>query len=111
MDEIREQGAIEICQAWFNHLDRQQEKAVKMQRLAAKARKGPKEAKEAQRELRQMDRQPKVYDGARLRPAVERLLAVAEAADIYRKHMTGEIKPVQACGMDLDDALTALKGE
>ena len=70
--------AIKICRGWLAHLDRQQEKAIKMQQLAAKARKGPEQAKEAQQELRQMDRQPKVYDGARLRPAVEHLIAATE---------------------------------
>ena len=69
------QEAVEICNDWLAHLDRQQEKSIKMQRLAAQARKGPDEAKKAQAELRQMDRQPKVYDGARLRSAVEHLIA------------------------------------
>jgi hypothetical protein len=75
--------AIDICQGWLDHLDRQQEKTIKMQQLAAKARKGPEQAAEAQKEMRQIDRQPKVYDGARLRPAVECLMALAklEASD------------------------------
>ena len=72
------QEAVEICKEWLTHLDRQQEKSTKMQRLAAQARKGPDEAKKAQAELRQMDRQPKVYDGARLRFAVEHLIKDTE---------------------------------
>ncbi len=37
------------------------------------------------------------------------LQAVYETADVYRKHMKGEIKPVQACGIHLDDAIAAVK--
>lgn len=70
------QEAIDICLGWLAHLDRQRVKTIKLQRLAAKARKGPDEAEEARRELRQIDRQPKVYDGARLEPAVKHLITV-----------------------------------
>lgn len=70
--------AIDICRGWLAHLDRQREKTLKMQRLAAKARKGPEEAREAQREMRQIDRQPRVYDGARLEPAVKHLIKALE---------------------------------
>ena len=42
---------------------------------------------------------------------MEKLLAVYEAAQIYRKHMLGEIEPVQACGMRLDEKLAAVKEE
>ena len=69
--------AVDECQRWFAYLDRQKEKTIKMQQLASKARQGPEQAAEAQRELRQMDRQPTVYDGARLRPAVEHLCKIA----------------------------------
>ena len=71
---MNEQQAIEICKEWFAHLERQREKTIKMQRLASQARKGPEEAKKAQAELRQMDRQPRVYDGGRLEPAVRFLV-------------------------------------
>ena len=70
--------AIEICKGWLAHLDRQKEKSIRMQQLASKARKGPEQAKEAQRELRQMDRQPRVYDASRLQLAVEHLIAATE---------------------------------
>ncbi len=70
--------AISICGEWFRYLDSQREKTLKMQRLAAQARKGPEDAKKAQAEMRRMDRQPKVYDGARLEPAVKFLVALAE---------------------------------
>ena len=70
--------AIEICNQWFAYLDGQEARLIKMQKLAAQARKGPEEAKKAQRELRNMDRQPKVYDGARLRPAVMHLVATVQ---------------------------------
>lgn len=69
------QEAIEICNGWLSHLDRQREKTIRMQQLAAKARKGPEQAKEAQRELRKIDNQPKVYDGARLESAVRHLIS------------------------------------
>lgn len=67
--------AIEICEGWFDYLDRDREKTKRLQELSAKARKGPEQAKEAQRELRQIDNQPKVYDGARLETAVRHLVA------------------------------------
>ncbi len=34
--------------------------------------------------------------------------AVIDAAIIYRQHMLGEIEPVQACGMRLDEAIDDL---
>lgn len=68
--------AIEVCRQWLSYLDRQRKKTVRLQQLAAKARKGRDEAEEARRELRQIDRQPKVYDGARLELAVQYLIAV-----------------------------------
>ena len=47
----------------------------------------------------------------RLWRTMTKLLAVARAAEIYRKHMKGEIEPVQACGMDLDKALDDLQAD
>ena len=73
-DIMKEAEAVKICEEWFAYIARQEEKTRKMQQLAAHARKGPSQAKEAQRELRQLDRQPKVYDGARLQPAVKCLV-------------------------------------
>lgn len=66
--------AIEICEGWFRHLDRQRNKARQMAELATLARTGPEGQKEAKQRMRQIDRQPKVYDGARLEPAVRHLL-------------------------------------
>jgi len=65
--------AIEICEGWFTYLDRQKQKAVEVQNLAAMARAG--QGEEARHRLRQIDnRAPVVYDGARLEPAVRHLL-------------------------------------
>lgn len=66
--------AIKVCQQWFAHLERQREKALKMQELAAMARQGPEQQKEAKRQLQQIDKQPKVFDGAYLEPAVRTLV-------------------------------------
>lgn len=60
--------AIAICEQWFAYIERQKQKAVEMQKLATMARNGQQE--EARRRMRQMDRTPTVYDGARLEPAV-----------------------------------------
>ena len=71
--------AIQTCRDWFAHLERQRAKTLRLQQLAILARKGPEEAKQAQKELRQIDRQPRVYDGARLEPAVRLLIDALEA--------------------------------
>lgn len=68
------QEAIAECKRWLVHLDQQQEKSVKLQELARMAKIGPEHQKEAQRQLRQIDRTPTVYDGANLRLAVEHLI-------------------------------------
>ena len=78
---MNSEQAIEICNEWLRYLDRQAAKTKKIQGFAALARKGPAEAEEARRELRKMDRNVSVYDGGRLRPAVERLIQVAERAN------------------------------
>lgn len=68
--------AFEICEGWFAHIQRQKAKARKMAELATMARNGQQE--EAQRQMRQMDRQPKVYDGAQAgacRPASRQEIA------------------------------------
>lgn len=66
--------AIEICQEWFRHLERQRAKTARMAELAALARTGPEGHAEAKRQLRQIDKTPSVYDGGRLEPAVRQLL-------------------------------------
>lgn len=63
--------AIEICYQWFAHIAREEERTKKMQELAVLART---DQPEAQRQLRQLDRQPSVFDGARLLPAVQHLV-------------------------------------
>jgi len=73
--------AIQTCRDWFAHLERQRAKALRLQQLATLARKGPEEAKQAQKELRQIDRQHKVYDGGRLEPAVRLLVDALEQAN------------------------------
>lgn len=69
--------AIEICEGWFAYIERQRQKSVEMQKLAAMARAGQQE--EAQRRLRQIDNTPTVYDGARLEPAVRHLVKLARS--------------------------------
>lgn len=64
--------AIRICQEWFAYIERQRQKSIELQKLAAMARAGQQE--EAQRRLRQIDRSPTVYDGGRLEPAVRHLV-------------------------------------
>lgn len=66
--------AIAICREWFTYLERQEAKTKRLQELAALAKTGPEGHKQAQRELKQIDKQPVVYDGARLLPAVKYLV-------------------------------------
>lgn len=63
--------AIVECERWLRHLDRQRDKMVKLQELARLAKTNPEEAR---RQKRQLDSQPRVYDGANLQVAVERLI-------------------------------------
>jgi hypothetical protein len=69
--------AIEICEQWFAYIERQKQRAIKMQELATMARNGQQE--EAQRRMRQMDRSVTVYDGATLEPAVRHLVKLARS--------------------------------
>ena len=70
--------AIEICEGWFAYIERQKQKSIEVQKLAAMARSGQQE--EAQRRLRQLDNcSVTVYDGARLEPAVRHLVKLARA--------------------------------
>lgn len=70
--------AVRICQEWFAYIERQRQKSVEVQRLAAMARAGQQE--EAQRRLRQIDSTTSltVYDGGRLEPAVKHLVGLVE---------------------------------
>jgi hypothetical protein len=72
--------AIEICERWFAYIERQRQRSVEMQRLAAMARNG--QQKEAQRRMRQMDNTPTVYDGATLEPAVRHLVRLAQGKTV-----------------------------
>ena len=67
--------AIEICEAWFAHNERQHAKTKRLAELAALARTGPEGHEKARKELAQIDRTPTVYDGGRLEPAVRQLIA------------------------------------
>ena len=70
--------AIEICQGWFDYIERQRQKSVEVQKLATMARNGQQE--EAQRRLRQLDNcSVTVYDGVRLEPAVRHLVKLARS--------------------------------
>lgn len=79
--------AIETCERWFRHIERQHERTLELQRAANLARKGQHE--EAMRIKRQVDASPRVFDGAALQPAVEQLLArlraLSEQNRVYRK--------------------------
>ena len=65
--DMKDQDAIAEFERWFSYVDREQRRADELQRLAALALTRP---TEAQRQLRQLDRTPKVYDGANLYPAI-----------------------------------------
>lgn len=64
--------AINICERWFRYLDGQREKTLTLQRAASLARAG--QVDEARRITNQVDRQPRVFDGATLEPAVRHLI-------------------------------------
>lgn len=66
--------AIDVCGEWFAYLDRQRAKSKRMQELAALARTGLVGQQQAQKEMRQIDRAPTVFDGAKLEPAVRALI-------------------------------------
>lgn len=68
--------ALETCRAWFDHLERQKVRTAALQRAARLARDG--EPERARKIVKNLDRQPRVFDGARLRPAVEHLITELE---------------------------------
>ena len=70
--------AIDICDGWFAYIERQKQKSIEVQKLAAMARNGQQE--EAQRRLRQLDKSITVYDGAQLEPAVRYLVQLVRTA-------------------------------
>ena len=73
--------AVEVCQRWFAHNEAERARSVEMQRLSAMARNG--QADEARRLMAQLDRAPRVFDGATLEPAVRTLVrAFQSGADV-----------------------------
>ena len=64
------------CQRWLDYLDRQKEKSLAIQKLAAERRKGECDADEGRRRLRAIDDRCSltVYDGAKLAEAVALLI-------------------------------------
>jgi len=72
---VQTDEAVRICQEWFAYIERQRQKSIEMQKLAAMARSG--QQVEAQRRLRQIDSDVTVYDGGRLEPAVKHLVDLA----------------------------------
>lgn len=73
--------AIAAMQGWLDYLDRQQERAHKMARLAALAKTGPEGHREALRQKGLMDSSPRVYDGANLEPAVRYAIKALKGTD------------------------------
>ena len=90
---MKDQEAIAEFERWFASLERQQQRADEMQRLAKLART---DKAEAQRQLRQLDRTPRVYDGANLYPAVRhawrRLKALSETDAIEQSQLEAAAK-------------------
>jgi hypothetical protein len=66
--------AIAECERWLRHLENQKEKSARLQELARMAKEGPEQHKEAMRLLRQISRNPTVYDAGKLQPAVRHLI-------------------------------------
>ena len=62
------------CKRWFAYLDRQKEKSLAMQKIAADRRSGTIDQEEGRRRVRALDSAPTVYDGANLERAVRLLL-------------------------------------
>lgn len=69
--------AIDICERWFDHIEQQRLRSIEMQKLATMARNG--QGDEARRRMAQIDRTPRVYDGATLEPAVRHLVKLAQS--------------------------------
>ena len=74
MSEIHD--AIDVCRRWFAYLDEQEKRSRILQAAAREARAG--RGGEALRLKRAADSAPLVFDGARLRPAVQVLIDHAE---------------------------------
>lgn len=69
-DEAKAEG-----QGWLDHLKRQEEKSVTIQKIAGSVRRGEIDSAEGKRRLRAIDNcSVTVYDGARLAEAVALLI-------------------------------------
>lgn len=67
------------CERWFAYLDRQRDKSISMQRIAALRRSGEIDHDEGQRRVRALDNSSvMVFDGARLEQAVRALFKICE---------------------------------
>ena len=62
-----------VASAWLRHIDRQKERAETLTRAASLAKKGDIEG--ARRLKAQVDRAPRVYDGANMEPAMRKYTA------------------------------------
>lgn len=62
------------CERWFAYLQRQEDKAAAMQKIASERRAGHIDENEGRRRVRQLDSGVKVYDGSNLAKAVRVLL-------------------------------------
>jgi hypothetical protein len=71
LDEARAEG-----QRWLDYLDREKQKSIEIQKLAADRRQGKCDADEGRRRLRAIDDRSNlvVYDGAKLAEAVALLI-------------------------------------
>lgn len=66
--------AKEECQRWFDYIERQKRKSLALQELARERRAGTCSDDEMRRRMAAIDRDVKVFDGARLMDAVKFLL-------------------------------------
>ena len=56
---------------WFDYLERQKEKSLKIQGIASDVRNGTISQEEARKRLRHIDSSPVVHDGAKLEEALK----------------------------------------
>lgn len=71
--------AIEECERYLAHLDRQRERSIKVQQLAKMSREG--NGDEARRQLRQLDQSSVVvFDAGKLEPAIKLLIKLVSAS-------------------------------
>jgi hypothetical protein len=73
--------AMREAQKWLDYLEAQKARADKLQKLARLAKTDP---KEAQHQMRQMDEQPHLYDGAKLADGLRVMIAEIERLEKSR---------------------------